>query len=125
MIARSAKPIPKRRSKPRRGDIVNPNYLKFIHTQPCLLLEKHPDIHQCNGPLQAHHVNVAASGLDDTRTVPLCFGAHQHDGSSVSVHRLGRLGFERFHGLLFAAEIERLQEMYLAETGKQLERVGL
>lgn len=110
---------PKRkRGKPRRGRVVDKAMLAFIHTQPCLLSLRNPDTHRCNGRLTAHHVRKFGSGRDDTRTIPLCVGAHLHDGSAVSIERLGKSKFERFHDVDLEKELIRYQELFALETSK-------
>lgn len=118
-LPRSKKPLPKRRKGgPRRGRIVDEKMLAWIHTQPCLLALRNPDTHRCNGALTAHHVREVSAPKDDTRIVPLCVGAHLHDGSSVSVERLGRIRWQAFHGIDLTAEIANYQAMFVSEVGR-------
>lgn len=94
---------------------MNKSMLSWIHTQPCLLAER-SETHRCNGRLTAHHVRVGAAPKDDTRVVPLCVGAHLHDGSTVSIERLGRIKWQAFHGVDLEREITRYQELFALEA---------
>jgi hypothetical protein len=78
----------------------DPDYLRFIRRQGCLL---HSQI-----AAESHHVKTRGAGGSDFRTVPLCRQHHKE------CHDIGRLNFEVKYGLDFNLEMVRLLESYLS-----------
>jgi hypothetical protein len=85
-----------RRTKPRRGPVRNPAYLKFIRSLRCLicvlqhLVQKGRTEAAHSGP---HGISQKSSDLS---AIPLCLEHHQTGKDSY--HRLGWRFFE-YHGL--------------------------
>ncbi len=92
----------KRRSKPRRGRVVDKAYLAFIAAQPCLI---------CGEPATVHHVRTLGSPKDDTRALPLCPAHHMIQWGPESIEALGKTKFQERHGVDLEADIARLQEL--------------
>ncbi len=94
----------KRRSKPRRGRVVDKAYLAFIAEQPCIV---------CGGwPVTVHHHRTLGSPKDDTRTLPLCDPHHMIQWGPESIEAMGKAKFQESHGVDLEAEITRLQQLY-------------
>ena len=90
---------------PRRFD--SKPYLAFVRRLPC-------SVSDCRGRSEAHHVRLAGQGsiglkTDDTQAVPLC---HIHH---MAYHNVGRVAFEKEHGLDMSREIIRTLTQYLRE----------
>ena len=104
-LKRSQKPIRKRRSKPRRGRVLDKLYLEFVATLPCLVCGRRP--------VEVAHLGERglSQKCDDRKTGPLCHLHHQD--SKVGHHgQLGR-NWWSFHGLRDRSEIFAvLGEMY-------------
>ncbi len=94
----------KRRSKPRRGRIVDKTYLAWIAAQPCLI---------CGEPATVHHIRSFGSAKDDTRTLPLAPRYHMIQWGPESIESLGKIKFQERHGVDLEAEITRLQQLYI------------
>ncbi len=118
MIARSTKPMPRKRSKPRRGPLKDPAYLDWIRSRNCAvcmlagygmpLCVQLPDRMRS----EAAHVGVRGLGqkCHDRQTVPLC-DAHHRTGAYAH-HVLGK-AFWDFYDLdrdKIIAELNRLYE---------------
>lgn len=108
------KPIRKHRSKPRRGEVRDKEYLDWLHLQQCLIFEKHG--HVCSGRLTVHHVRFCGSPRDDRRALPLCEGAHLHDFGKDSIEH-GKAQFEERFGVSIEGSIAELNAQYEFETG--------
>ena len=93
----------KRRSKPRRGRVVNREYLAFVAEQPCIVSGERATV---------HHVRTLGSPKDDTRTLPLAPRYHLIQCGPESIEALGKKRFQELHGVDLEAEISRLQELY-------------
>ena len=102
--------IPRRRSKPRRGVLVNPRYLIFIHTRRCLLSMREDT--RCSGMLNAHHVRPSRDPRNDERTVPLCEGHHLQAFGPDAIHRLGQKRWQEKFDVDLEAEILWLQSEF-------------
>ena len=118
-LARSTKPIarsPVRRrrpGKPRRGRVVNDEFLAYVGSLPCLVHGR-----GCPGRVTVHHVKeTPGAQKNDERTVPLCEELHLHDFGPHCVERLGKVGFQEFWGVIFDAAIEREQADFVAGGG--------
>lgn len=72
----------RRAKKPARFrlDRKDQEFLDFVHTEPCRLLEQlGPALHRCTGVIEADHQGPdKGTGLKDhdRTTVPMCTGAH-------------------------------------------------
>jgi hypothetical protein len=103
MIRRS--PIRKRRVRPRRGRVVDRDYLSFMATQPCLV--------SGSRNVTLHHVRFCGSPKDDRRVVPLAPEYHliQH-GPYTSIEALGKAKFQERYGVDLEAAIRRYNSEY-------------
>lgn len=96
---RCYRPLRRQSLKPRRNQINDPAYRRWIKSQPCLVSE------QCWGPIDPHHVGHYGRGRDnDYNAVPLC--RRHHD----IAHDLKRLDFESRYGVSFEAAIAGLNQ---------------
>lgn len=96
----------KRRSKPRRGRVVDKAYLDFIASQPCMVTGQRP--------VTVHHVRQLGSPKNDRHTVPLIARLHMlvaETPGQPCVER-GKKIFQSFHGVDLETEIVRLNELY-------------
>ena len=107
-IARSTKPIPRKRSKPRRGRVVDKARLKWAATQPCCITGEHP--------ATTHHVREYGSPKDDTKIIRLVARLHQKAAfdytSSIPCVEDGKEVFEEFHRVSINDEVRKLQLRY-------------
>lgn len=103
----------RRRSKPRRGRIVDLAFLEFMHQQGRCAVH---GFSGCTTPFSAHHVRFCGGSKDDRRALGLCWEVHLHDYGKYSIERLGKASFEAHHGISIEAEITRYNEDYAAET---------
>lgn len=120
------KPIPKKRSKLRRGPVRDPKYLTWLHHKfGCIIcdgggiypvLRSRVSVWNPYGPTEAAH--VGARGLSqkcsDRETIPLC--ARHHRTGSDSHHKLGKK-FWAYHGLDRDKLIAEYNRLYHEETG--------
>lgn len=106
----------KRKGGPRRGRVVDQDYLDWIHTQKCVIF------HTAWGEVEAHHVRSFGSMKDDTRTIPLCPRHHRLTASVAGVICVeqGKLRFEEWYGVNLEALILEHQKRYTEETGRAL-----
>lgn len=112
-IARSTKPIPRKRAKPRRGPVKDPKYLDWIRSQPCCVCNRlYPWLAL---PSEAAHVGRRGLGqkCDDREALPIC--TRHHRTGAFSVHVLGK-GFWTHYGLDRDKLIAEYQERYDAEA---------
>lgn len=95
-----AAPVKRRRGKPRRGRVVDREYMAWLATQPPLV----------SGPgrITIHHVRRYGEQKDDRRTVPLPASLHMiQDGPYTSIEALGKAKFEKRYGVDLEAAIVR------------------
>ena len=88
-----------RRSKPRRGRVVDKAFLAWMAAQPCMISGRRATV---------HHVRRCGEPKDDRRTLPLAPEYHliQH-GPKTSIEALGKAKFEaRYRVNLEAAILE-------------------
>jgi hypothetical protein len=111
--ARRKKPARMRRRRstaPRRQAREDAAYLKWVHGQPCLV---------CGAPGTVHHEppkGMAGGGAwSDRKVAPLCPEHHQY--GKHARHEMNRASFEKYHGVEFAPEIERLNAEYNTQNG--------
>ena len=104
------KPIPWKRTNPRRGRVVDRPYLAWIASQPSIV-PSHD--HKCLGcRVTVHHVKAGPGALkDDRRTVPLWACRHMHGWGSKTIEH-GRKAFEEHFGVDCEQEIVRLKRAY-------------
>lgn len=107
--------IPKRRSKPRRGRVYDPDFMAFCHaTFGCQVTYSGG----CNGPNTFHHVKAGPGWpKDDTRGLMLCFNHHEAQGLPNSIENLGKRKFETMHGIDVEERIAQNQREYVATGG--------
>jgi hypothetical protein len=88
--------------KPRRGQIRDDAYRRWVKSQPCIIQNK-----SCWGPIDPHHVGHYGQGrANDYNTVPLCRRHHDQAQS------LRRVEFESRYGISFSAAITGLNDEY-------------
>ena len=98
----------------------NPAYVKFIRSQPCSVSGR-------NWNIEAAHTGPHALGrkADDLSCIPL----HRdfHTRKPLSYHVLGRVGFEKAHGISIERTIQHLQGLAIANgiSLEPLKRKGL
>ena len=102
-------PIPKRRSKPRRGRVVDKNYRAWIAAQPCMISGQ---------PATVHHVRRCGEPKSDHRILPLAPEYHQIQfGPHTSIEALGKTKFEAMYGVNLETRIVQYQREYEATGG--------
>ena len=108
-------PIPKRRSKPRRGRVYDPDFMAFCHaTFGCQAAHSGG----CDGPNTFHHVKAGPGAQkDDTRGLMLCFNHHEAQGLPNSIENLGKRKFELAHGIDIEERVAQNQREYEAAGG--------
>lgn len=109
MTSRRA-PVKKRRSKPRRGRVIDKDRMEWLHTLPCTLAGH--SLHVCGGWITVHHVRRYGEPKDDTRGIPLCQAAHLYDFGADAIERIGKVKFEQTFGLDLEAQVKQYQERY-------------
>lgn len=101
-------PIRKRRpGPPRRGRIVDKDYLAWLHTQPG----------QPHGGRTAtvHHVRSFGSPKNDRRALPMEFGYHTIQEGPRSIEALGQRVWQLTHKVDIERAILAYQDLYLQE----------
>lgn len=98
-----------KRSKPRRGRLVDLDYLAWMSLQPCLVSNVEGEE---PGHVTIHHVRQYGSPRNDRRTIPLLAKYHLHDFGPESIERLGKAEFERRHGVNIEAAIKEYNRQY-------------
>ena len=100
----------RKRSKPRRGRLMDKDYLEWMAKQPPLV---------GYGAVTVHHVRRFGEPKDDRRTVPLPAAWHMIGwGSRSAIEALGKEKFEREYGIDLEAAIVRYNERYDREQGR-------
>jgi len=100
--------IKRRRSRTRRGRVVDRDYLAWMATQPCIISGK---------PATVHHVRRFGEPKNDRRTLPLAPEYHMIGfGPHTSIEALGKAEFERRYGIDIEDAILRCNERYKAFT---------
>jgi len=99
-----------RRSKPRRGRVVDKDYLAYMAAQPCMISGRRATV---------HHVRRCGEPKNDRRTLPLAPEYHliQH-GPRTSIEALGKAKFEKRYGVDIEASIAKYNERYEAGGGE-------
>lgn len=103
----------KRRSKPRRGRVIDKKFLTWMHTQPCLVLWATSE--DCSGRITFHHVRRFGEEKNDRRGVSLCVRHHLQEGGSTSIHSLGKVKFQREFGVDLEKAIRFYNKKYESE----------
>lgn len=109
--------IKKRRSKPRRGRVHDPDFVAFVAaTGICIVKLLAPEIeswtgYSCRGRLTIHHVREYGSPKDDRKILLLCEGHHQHDFGEYCIER-GKKRFEQTFGIDIQKQIATYNEDY-------------
>lgn len=84
---------------PKPVRVEDPDYLRFIRRQPCLV---------CPAAAEAHHTIHRAAGGSDYRTVPLCRPHHRQ------IHSRGSVWFEAEYRVDLQGEMVRFLEIYIS-----------
>jgi hypothetical protein len=103
-INRSAAPIRKKRSTPRRGRVVDLEFLAWLHRQPGVV--------RGGQTYSVHHIREFGSPKKDRRALPLEFGYHQYDEGEFAIERIGKAKWQEITGVCIEAEITRLNSLY-------------
>lgn len=100
----------KRRSRPRRGRVVDKAYLAWMATQPCMVTGEMP--------VTIHHVRRFGSPKDDHRTVPLVARLHMltHEVPGQPCVERGKKVFEAFYNVDLEAAIVVYLTLYQQQT---------
>ena len=97
----------KRRRKPRRGRVIDRDYLDFMSTQPCCVTGQ--------WDATTHHVRFCGSPKDDTRVIRLVARLHMLTAETPGqpcIERLGKAKFEKLYGISIEDEIAKARERY-------------
>ena len=110
--AHTVRPAKKpKRIKARRvtkgGKGSDPEKMAWIRSLSCLC--RGSDSVGCSGQIEVHHDRSGGSRATDRHTVPLCGSGHHREGP-LSIERLGRRVFQRFH------KIDLVDQCQLYET---------
>jgi hypothetical protein len=97
-----------RRTTPRRGRVIDPEYMDWARRQGCILRDKH----RCRGAITFHHVRHFGSPKDDTHGLPLCAAAHLYDLGGHSIERMGKTLWQAHWCVDIEREIARLRAEY-------------
>ena len=87
---------------PKQARETDPDYLKYIREQPCL-------VYNCPNKASVHHDPSIGAGGSDYETLPLCDPLHHVEG----VHRMGKDTFQEKFNLNFDRERIRLLKGYI------------
>ena len=113
MIRRS--PIRKKRTKPRRGRVIDKDFLAWLARDRCAV---HGD-RVCPGGwlgMTIHHVREFGSPKNDRHTLLLCAPTHlQTIDSEQSIEALGKTKWQKFHNVNIKAKIIDYNERYESE----------
>ncbi len=101
----------KRPGKPRRGRVIDTDFMDFCRRMGCVLAGRHI----CSGCITFHHVRLCGSPKDDRRGFGLCEAGHLHGAGKFSIERLGKRKWQEHWGIDIEAEIARLRVLYLAK----------
>lgn len=100
-----------RRSKSRRGRIIDRAFVSWVARMACLIRGRHV----CILPMTIHHVKeTPGAQKDDRRVLSLCAGAHLHGYSPDAIEH-GREEWERKFGVDIERQIAMQQAAYLEE----------
>jgi hypothetical protein len=108
MIRRTA--VKKRRTKPRRGRVIDKPFLAWMHAQPCAVRTM---AWLCSGEIEFHHVRDFGSPKNDRRGLPLCTG--HHTAGETAIHKLGKRTFQEVHGIDIEGMIATYNRDYESE----------
>lgn len=100
--------IRRRRTKLRRGRVVDPAYKAWIAEQGCMISGR---------PATLHHVRRFGEPKNDHRIVPLAPEYHFLSHGPQSVEALGKRMFERRHGVNLEAKIKEYNRRYERANG--------
>jgi len=85
---------------PKPVRLTDPDYLRYIKRQPCLLCP--------SASVDPHHTKTRGAGGSDYRALPLCRKHHE------DLHRRGAIVFALDYRIDLQAEQIRLLEMYVS-----------
>lgn len=113
-LARSTKPIPKRRLKPRRGPLRCPAFRAYLRSKRCAIADVaghvcFPGPHQCD-PAHTQNNGMRSKGPDSS-CAPLCRAAHDE-------YDTGRKTFEMKYGIDMKACAFAHWMLFLIERGQ-------
>lgn len=80
---------------------LNPDYVWWIHSWPCVICKK--------WPVQAHHVVPRSRLGADLTCIPLC---HNHHVGDNGVHIKGVLHFEKSNLISFDEQVSKYNKLY-------------
>ena len=100
-------PHRKRPGPPRRGRIVDPDYLAWLHLQEGVI--------RGGKTHSVHHVRSFGSPKNDRCTLPLEFGYHQIQEGQKSIEALGKAKWQAIHGVDIETAIWKYQQRYLSQ----------
>ena len=107
-----------RRSKPRRGRIVDPAFVERVRATGCVIVSRGTTRaaaeHVCDTGPTIHHVRRFGSPKDDHRILPICESGHLHGAGPHSIER-GKAQWERWWGI----DIEESVVQYQIEQGAE------
>jgi hypothetical protein len=118
-LKRSAKPIKKRRSKPRRGVVKDVPFREWVRERNCIIergTSQNAKEHLCDTAPTIHHVRFCGSPKNDRRVLAICASGHLHGFGKNSIEH-GKEQWERYWGLDIEAEITLQQEEYERNGG--------
>jgi hypothetical protein len=96
----------------------DPEYLDFVHEQPCAVFAVDRLFTKCGGRIHAHHSgdHGFSQRAPDSTAIPLCEAHHQ--AGPHAVHRLGKR-FYQFHGIDRDELIAGLNRKFEEEHGNR------
>lgn len=104
-----------KKTKQRRGRVVDEKFKEFARSQGCILRNRHT----CDGPVEFHHVRFCGSPKDDTRGFGLCAKGHEIVWNSrTSIHALGKTKWEYQWNLSIECVIANLRKLYQQQKGR-------
>lgn len=106
-LKRGAVPRKRRPGPPRRGRVVDKEYLAWVGEQPGVIFG--------GRNVTVHHVRFCGSPKDDRWTLPIELGYHTYQEGPESIEAMSKDQWEGHHGVCIESEIGRLQKMYLSE----------
>lgn len=99
--------FPKPKRKPKRPTReLDPKYVWWIHSYPCLVCKKFP--------VHAHHVKSRGAGGSDRTCVPLCL---DHHTGNNGIHVLGNIHFQKQYQIDLEAQVKDFNERF--EAGEE------
>jgi hypothetical protein len=92
------------KSKPKRNDIIDNKYSKWLGTQPCVITRQVAERGIGAYDIHCHHIYGRSGGRNDYMQVPLI--GHVHSWGSKSYHSCAKSDFIKHHNLEVTDVIE-------------------